>query len=297
MSDPSPSPTAHNTPVLSALARLPLGVWRAAGWVLGQVLATAAVPRRRVVDRNLALCFPEQPPAWRQRVARAVFVRFAQSWLDRIWLWHGTPELLRQRLQLDGEAAALVAQPQAQVLFAPHFMGLDAGWTALTLMTPQPLVTLFARGAAPWQDRWIAQGRSRFAPAGILPRVGSAKAVVKALRDQSALYLLPDMDLGQRDAVFVPFMGMSTATVTALPRFATLGRCGVRAVRTHMTPTGYRTTISAPWAQYPSGDDSADTAAMNAQLETWVRERPEEYYWVHRRFKTRPAGEVGVYEH
>ena len=284
-----------STPVLSALARLPLAWWRATGWVVGQVLAVVAVPRRRVVDRNLALCFPEQSTAWRSRVARGVFVRFAQSWFDRIWLWHGDPTVVRQRLQLNGEVQTLMASPQAQVLFAPHFMGLDAGWTALTLMTPQPLVTLYARGASPWQDRWIAQGRSRFAPQGLLARQGSAKTVVKALRHQSALYLLPDMDLGKRDAVFVPFMGVEAATVTALPRFASLGRCGVRAVRTRMTPSGYCTTLGPLWTDYPSGDDEADAAAMNLQLEAWVRECPEEYYWVHRRFKTRPAGQPNLY--
>jgi Kdo2-lipid IVA lauroyltransferase/acyltransferase len=292
----APASQPHSRPVLAALARLPLAWWRASGWLVGRVLAVAAVPRRRVVDRNLALCFPERSAAWRRRVARGVFVRFAQSWLDRIWLWHGEPDMLRQRLQLEGDVSALSQPFEAQVLFAPHFMGLDAGWTALSLLTSQPLVTLYARGASPWQDRWIAQGRSRFAPAGLLPRVGSAKAVIKALRDQSALYLLPDMDLGERDAVFVPFMGVSAATVTALPRFAHLGRCGVRAVRTHMTPTGYRTCVSPTWAGFPSGDDTHDVATMNQQLAAWVRERPEEYYWVHRRFKTRPAGEPGVYQ-
>lgn len=274
-------------PVLRWVARAPLPLLRGVGWAIGQVLAVAAWPRRRVVMDNLRRCFPEQSEAWRRRIMRGVFVHFAQSWLDRIWLWHGDEAVLRQRLQVSGEVAALQAA-QAQVLFAPHFMGLDAGWTALTLTLPRPLVTLYARHPSPSQDRWIAQGRSRFAPDALLPRVGSVKAAVKAMRRQgAALYLLPDMDLGAQNAVFVPFMGQTAATVTALPRFAALGQAPVYPIQTLMTPRGYAVHVGTPWSDYPTGDDSADAATMNAKLEVWVREYPDQYYWVHRRFKTR----------
>ncbi|MEY2993631.1 MAG: lipid biosynthesis lauroyl acyltransferase [Pseudomonadota bacterium] len=278
--------------VLRQLARLPLGCFRAAGWGLGVALGVLAWPRRRVVVRNLRHCFPDRSPEWHRRVTRLVFVRFAQSWCDRIWLWHGDEALLRQRLQCH-----VVGEPwdRAVVLFAPHVMGLDAGWTALTLVQTQPMVTLFARTSSPRQDRWIASGRSRFAPHGLLPRVGSAKAVVRQLRDGASVYLLPDMDLGAKDAVFVPFMGRTAATVTALPRFASLGRAPVRPVFTLMTKSGYTTQVGEVWANYPSGDDAADAARMNAQLEQWVLQHPEQYYWVHRRFKTRQGNDPDIY--
>ena len=272
---------------LRTLARAPLPLLRALGWGVGRLLYGLAWPRRRVVFDNLQRCFPEQPQACRRRVAKQVFVHFAQSWLDRLWLWHADEAVLRQRLQLTGDVTALQSA-QAQVLFAPHFMGLDAGWTVLTLKLARPMVTLYARHPSPTQDRWIAQGRSRFAPQGLLPRVGSVKAAVKAMRQGAALYLLPDMDLGAHNAVFVPFMGNTAATVTALPRFAALGHAPVLAVRTLMTPTGYETQVGASWPDYPTGDDLADATYMNAFLEAWVREHPEQYYWVHRRFKTQP---------
>lgn len=267
------------------LVSWPLPALRALGHAVGVCLWALAWPRRRVVMQNLARCFPEQSAAWRRRVARGVFVHFAQSWLDRLWLWHADEAVLRQRLRVDGAVSSL-REAQPQVLFAPHFMGLDAGWTALTMHIQRPMVTLYARHASPRQDRWIAQGRARFAPEGLLPRVGSAKAAVSAVRQGAALYLLPDMDLGAKDAVFVPFMGVTAATVTALPRFAALGRAHVVPIKTIMTPEGYTTTVGQAWPNYPSGDDLADVTAMNEFLEAWVRAHPAQYYWVHRRFKT-----------
>lgn len=290
MNQPAHNPWTHQ--VLRVLARLPLGWFRSAGWLLGIALYGLATRRRRVVERNLRHCFPEQPQHWHRSVARMVFVRFAQSWLDRLWLWHGDEAVLRARLHWQ---ISDTAWDRATVLFAPHCMGLDAGWTALTLLHNQPLVTLFAATSSPRQDRWIAKGRSRFAPQGLLPRVGSASTAVRALRAGKSLYLLPDMDLGARDAVFVPFMGQSAATVTALPRFANLGRAPVRTVFTCMTAWGYTTEVGEPWGNYPSGDDVADATQMNARLETWVRTHPDQYYWVHRRFKTQQPGATDIY--
>jgi len=278
--------------ILMRLAALPLPWWRKAGTLLGLLLYALAIPRRRVVAANLAYCFPEKSVAWRRAVTKRVFVRFGQSWLDRIWLWHGDEDLLRQRL--------IIERPEspwdtAQILFVPHSMGVDASWTALTLLQEQPLVALYSNSSSAWQDRWMEKGRRRFAPDGALPRVGSAKAVVRSLRSGVSVHLSPDMDLGAKDAVVVPFMGRPAATVTSLPRFSALGRVAVRPAFTTMTATGYCTQVGEPWWGYPSGDDVADVARMNNCLDEWVREHADEYYWVHRRFKTRIGDMPDIY--
>jgi KDO2-lipid IV(A) lauroyltransferase len=109
---------------------------RALGWGLGWLLYGLAVPRRRVVQINLALCFPGWTAARRQALVPKVFIHFAQAWLDRSWLWHGRPEVTRQRLGLTGALAELQGSAPT-VIFAPHFVGLDAGWTALTQQLPR----------------------------------------------------------------------------------------------------------------------------------------------------------------
>ena len=118
---------------------------------------------------------------------------------------------------------------------------------------------------------------------------------LEGMKSGRYLYLLPDMDLGAQDSVFVPFFGVPCATVTALPRLARMGRARVVSCITRMTPQGYETRVSAPWPDYPSGDDAADAARMNRVLEAEIRTMPEQYYWVHRRFKTRPPGEPPLY--
>ena len=93
----------------------------------------------------------------------------------------------------------------------------------------------------------------------------------------------------------MPFFGIPTATVPSLPRFAKLGGARVVPVVTRLTPDGYEVRVHPAWQHYPSDDVSADTARMNAELQSWIDAMPEQYYWVHKRFKTRPPGEPSVY--
>ena len=143
------------------LSHLPLAWVRALGWGLGWLLYGLAVPRRRVVQINLALCFPRWTAARRQALVPKVFIHFAQAWLDRSWLWHGRPEVTRQRLGLTGALAELQGSAPT-VIFAPHFVGLDAGWTALTQQLPRRFTTIYTDQANKVVDAWIHAGRSRF---------------------------------------------------------------------------------------------------------------------------------------
>lgn len=278
------------------LAPLPLPLLRGVGRAAGYLLYALAAKRRRIVAVNLALCFPERTPAQRKRLGKEVFVAFSQSLLDRAWLWHGAPEVVAKRLQLKGDWQHLTANTaQAQVLFAPHFVGLDAGWTALNVHVQRPFATIYAKQNKPRLDAWIVAGRERFGNPALLARQSLGKSIVQVLRGGAALYLLPDMDLGARDAVFSPFFGVSAATVTSLPRMAAMGKTGVTPVTTRMTSAGYEVHIGKPWANYPTGDHAADAATMNHYLEAMVSAVPHQYYWVHKRFKTRPEGEASLY--
>lgn len=280
--------------LMRGLARLPLPWLRALGALLGLLLFVLAVPRRRVARTNLGLCFPGLSAPALQTLTRRSFVRFAQAWLDRAWLWHGTPARVRQRLQLSGALAQLEV-PGPLVLFAPHFVGLDAGWTALTQQLPRRFITIYTRAAQPGLDAWIRAGRQRFGAAQLAPRIDAAKPVLAALRAGDALYLLPDMNFDVVDSVFVPFFGVPAATLPSLSRFARLGRARVVPVLTRMTPGGYEVQVLPAWTDVPSGDLQADTALMNERLAFYIETMPDQYYWVHKRFKDRPPGMPPVY--
>jgi KDO2-lipid IV(A) lauroyltransferase len=280
--------------VMRALAWLPLPWLRALGWLLGQGLHAVAARRRRIARINWTLCFPSASERETRRAVRRHFVLFAQAWLDRSWLWEGRAEVVARRLTLSGDLQAL-AGTRPTVLFAPHFVGMDAGWTALTVHLPRRCCGLYAPQLNPDVDRWMARGRQRFGDPHIVAKRSGLKPLVAALRSGEPLYLLPDMDYGSRDSVFVPFFGVPAATIASLSRFARLADAQVVPVVSRLTPQGYEVTVMPAWADYPTRDALADTALMNRRLEGFIATMPEQYYWVHKRFKTRPPGEPGFY--
>ena len=279
---------------MRVLAHVPLPALRALGWCLGQLLYVLAVPRRKVALRNLALCFPEATAAQRRRWARETFVVFCQTWLDRSWLWFAPREVVQRRVRLQGALNELEGDTPT-IIFAPHFYGMDAGGTALTLHTPRAFTSIFSTHPDPAVDAWFMAGRQRFGDVRMLNRADGVKPIISNLRKGGLLYLLSDMDFGPGESIFVPFYGVPTATVPSLPRFARLGRAKVIGMYTRLTPTGYVAEITPAWEGYPSEDVEADTAQMNLRLQTYIDTMPGQYYWVHKRFKTRPAGEPSVY--
>ncbi|VTU20946.1 lysophospholipid acyltransferase family protein [Variovorax sp. PBL-E5] len=283
---------------MRTLAHVPLPLVRGFGAVLGRVLHGVAVSRRRVVDTNLALCFPDKSAEERRRIARETFVYVAQSWLDRSWLWHAPPAMVAKRLKVHGAAVEIdeIANgDEPMILFAPHFYGLDAAATALTMHTARPSTTIYTTQRDPTVDEWIREGRKRFGNVITLNRVDGIKPIVAGLRKGGLLYLLPDMDFGREQTVFVPFFGVLAATVPSLSRFARLGRAKVVPVVSKLTKQGYEIEVLPAWQNFPTDDAVADTALMNERLAGYIDAMPSQYYWVHRRFKTRPEGEATVY--
>ncbi|MEO8542737.1 MAG: lipid A biosynthesis acyltransferase [Burkholderiaceae bacterium] len=280
--------------LMHVLAWLPLSWVRAMGQALGWALYLLARSRRRVVQVNLRLCFPQTTARQRAVLARQTFVFFAQAWLDRGWLWHGTSVQLERRLQLSGAVQELQGD-QPTVIFAPHFVGLDAGWTALTQQLPRAFTTIYSNQVDPALDQWILQGRRRFGAPRLFGRADGLKPVVQALRAGQPLYLLPDMNITRQESVFVPFYGVSTPTLTSLSRFARLGRAKVVPVVTVLTASGYEVRVMPAWNDFPTDDLQADAATMNRRLQTYIDEMPGQYYWVHKRFKVRPPGAASVY--
>ena len=276
---------------------LPLGVLSRIGEALGLALYALIWPRRKVVLTNLARCFPAWSVAERKRVARRHFRLLGRSLLERGLLWWAPRERLERLIRIDGIAHvhALLDAGTPVILMAPHFVGLDMGGTRVTMAFD--IVSIYARQRNAVIDRWLYHGRSRFGDQRLLPRHESIRSTVRALKEGRPFYYLPDMDHGRKESIFAPFFGIPTASITGLPRFAKMAGAAVVTCTTRALPggAGYVVTLGAPWADYPSGDVHADVARMNAQIEAEVRAMPEQYYWVHKRFKTRPEGEPRFY--
>ena len=281
--------------LMRLLAMLPLSWLRAMGWVLGQVLFQVSARRGHVVATNIALCFPNLSANEQRQLAKKHFVLVAQSLIDRAWLWHAPEQVLQQRLQCSGELRNL-EDPSPLIMLAPHFVGLDAGGVALTVLQHVRMACVYVPLSNHYAEDWMMKGRNRSGRLWSIARKAGPQPLMKALREGQRLHFSPDMDFGMDGAVWSSFFGVPTATLSSLSRFAKLGRARVCTIVTRLTPQGYSFEMGPGWADFPSSDVDADTLRMNQDIEAWVRQSPEQYYWVHKRFKTRPPGQPSVYE-
>ncbi len=286
---------------LKLLRFLPLPALRGLGSIFGFALYVLMPSRRHTVRVNLQLCFPHWTQAQREAHVRIVFIYFMQSWFDRFWLWHSPLAVLKRRLCIKGWEQSPLANNSPVVIFAPHFVGLDAGWTALNMLTHKRFATIYAKQKNASLDAWVRAGRERTSSADkplLIEHLSSVRAAVQAMRKGAPLYLLPDMNYEPDDSFFLPFFGNTAATLPILPRYANLGKAVVVPVVTRMTTSGYEIEIHPAWEDYPSGDTQAtlkeDTLHMNRELENWIRTMPAQYYWVHRRFKDQPRDANGI---
>ena len=276
---------------------LPLTLLAPLGRGLGALLFRFAKKRRHIVRVNLALCFPELDAAAREALARRHFAVLGRSMLERSLFWWASRERLNRIVKVtgDGRVRALQAAGRPVMLLAPHFVGLDAGGVAVTMRFD--IVSIYAEQSDPVFDRLLLAGRSRFGDQQLLSRADGPRATVKAMKAGRPFYYLPDMDFRTKDAIFAPFFGVPAWTITGLSRLSRLAGAAVVPCVTRMLPggEGYRVEFGEPWEDFPSEDAEADTRRMNAWLEAVVRTMPEQYYWVQRRFKTRPDGETRPY--
>lgn len=281
--------------VLRTVSRLPYPALRALGNGIGRLAWWLAVPRRRIALTNLRLCFPQWSEAQRAAVAREHFRCYVRSFLDRFIFWFGSPERVRALCRVEGIEHFEAHHGRPMILLAPHFIGLDAGGTRL--QADRPVASMYAAQKSRVLTEAMTRGRSRFhsEASTMILRTEGLRAALKPIRAGVPFYFLPDMDLGPRDAVFVPFFGVPAATVTSMARLAKITGAVIVPCITRMTDSGYVLRVYPAWNGYPSGDPEADALRMNAFIEERVLEMPAQYLWTHKRFKTRPPGAPDLY--
>ena len=272
---------------------LPLPLLAACGRALGSVLYLAVPKRRRITLINLGLCFPQLSAAEKSALARRHFAVLGRSLLELGLWWWASPERIKRLVRLEGEEHLAAHQGKPVILLAPHFVALDAGGARLNI--DYAMVSIYARAKNRVFDGALRRGRERFGKLQLVARTDGVAKVLRPLRAGTPFYYLPDMDYGRHDAVFVPFFGYPAATITGLSRLAKISGAVVLPVITRMVDDHYVTRIGEAWTDFPTEDVVADTRRMNAYLETEIMKSPEQYYWLHKRFKTRPRGEQGVY--
>ncbi|MBH9552195.1 lipid A biosynthesis acyltransferase [Inhella sp. 4Y17] len=276
---------------------LPLPALAALGRGLGALLWRLARSRKRIALRNLALCFPEKSEVEREALARAHFGWMGQSILDRGLLWFAPPERLLRLIQVEGDIHQGAHSDRPVMWLLPHFAGLEWVGPALTLMQTKPAVDVYQHQRNAVFDAQLMRGRGRFGQSAFVSRHEGIRPVLKKIREGYGFVNAPDMDFGLKDSEFVPFFGVQASTLLAPAKMAASLNMVVLPLVVTMLPQGrgYRISCPPPLSAYPSGDALTDARTLNTWLEARIREQPAQYLWVHRRFKTRPAGEPPVY--
>ena len=279
----------------AGLARLPqpalLWLGRALTWLLWPAMGKS----RRYARINITLCFPALDGMQRKQLLRENLRATVTGALELIRAWYAPATALDGLAEVEGleHLRAATGKGRGVLLFGGHFTHAELAARLLQEAAAQPVHVVVRRNNHRCVEAMFDRARrSRFAGTiakkdvrGLL-RVLSGGGVVAYSADQNFTY----------QNAFVPFFGVPAATLTATPELARRGHAEVLPFWFHRGVDGrYRLRIEPQWSGWPSGDPAADAARYMAELEQVVREHPEQYLWVHRRFKTRPPGEAGVY--
>lgn len=275
---------------------LPLPILGRLGEAVGALLFATMKKRRHITLTNLRLCLPEVPEEERLRIARNHFQAYARSVVERSILWWAPESRLKKLLVIDPPLPMDVVGSGPTILLCPHFVCLDVAGVAVMLETA--LCSIYSRQQNEVFDEALRRGRSRFRPVKLVSRNEGIKPIIRAMREGLPFFMLPDMDFGAKDAEFVPFFGVPAATLTAPARIAAATGARVVPVVASFLPDyrGWKVSFYPAWEDYPGPDIAAATRRMNAFIEERVREHPAEYFWTHKRFKTRPPGAANVYQ-
>ena len=285
------------SPLLAALVRpgllwllvqLPHPWQMAIGRRLGRIAMRLLKRRVQIARRNLKLALPELEAAERERLLIANFENVGCAVFETGMAWFWSDRRMRRWMQIEGEEHVrhAVAGGSGMLLLSCHFMTLELNARMFGLL--QPGVGVYRPNDNPVLEYAQVRGRTR-SNKYLLDR-GDIKGMIKALRKGEALWYAPDHDYGRHASVFVPFFAVEqSATITGTATLARVKNTVVLPCYTLRLPQGgYRLVIEAPLADFPSGDDHLDASRSNRVIEAAVRQAPEQYMWLHRRFKTRP---------
>ncbi len=251
--------------------------------------------RRHIALRNLQLCFPDRSDAEHRRLLRENFYSTAMAFFETGIAWFWSRHRLRRLFTVEGLEHLEASKGQGVLLMAMHFTTLDIGASFMSICCSIDGMYRPHRNLV--YDFIQHRGRGRHNPeSDPMPR-NDIRAMMRALKKGRVVWYAPDQDYGRKRSVFVPFFGIEAASVTATAKFSLLGNARVIPF-THTRLAGgkgYKVTVYPPLENFPCGDDRADARRINAFVEARILEHPQQYMWVHRRFKSRPPGAEDLY--
>jgi Kdo2-lipid IVA lauroyltransferase/acyltransferase len=274
---------------MRAVVLLPFRAQLAVGRFLGLIAYWFLRRRRRIAARNLEICLPDLDPATRKRILRESFASLGASLTEMSMRWFGSEDQVRRRTKVEGaeHLDAARAEGRGVVLFAAHFTTLEFFWPTLARMCPK-LCGMYRDALNPAMTRLMVRGRQRFFHTMFAK--DDVRQMIRSLREGAVAWYASDQSYGGKSSALLSFFGEPAMTNTAIARIAkATGATVLPYACWRESPERYVMQIGAPLPGLPSGDDAADTQRLTHLLEQRIRERPEQYLWIHKRFKGRPG--------
>lgn len=255
----------------------------------------AAGKRRHIAQTNIRLAFPSLNTEQQKALVKKNFHANGMALIEVGLSWWGSEKHLRRLLHIEGleHIEQALKQGNGVIMLGGHFTSLIISGRLLALELPFDIVIKKSHDDA----FELVMRHYRSQQYQELINFNDMRGMLKTLKNNHVLWYAPDQDFGHRAAAFAPFMGVQTATLTTTARLAKISKAAVIYIDFERLPgtRGYQLTLHPPLQNFPSGDDSKDARRVNELIEQHVRKVPEQYLWVHRRFKTRPEGEPGLY--
>ena len=265
------------------------------GRMLGKIIQGLSSSRRRVIDINLQLCFPEKSQLERDKIRNGCYANIGIAMFEMAMCWWWSEQRLKPLVEIRGKEHidAVLQSGRGVILLTGHFTSLEIGGRLFTLSIP--LQAMYRTQKNRLFDSYLYTRRNSYLENTISRK--NTRQMIKGIKNLIPTWYAPDQNFPHEKNVFVPFMGVQTATISAGSRLAQSSGGAMLPFHPERKEdgSGYIIWIEPPLEDFPSGDDLKDATAINASIEKFVRRNPEQYMWIHKRFKTRPAGEPAIY--
>lgn len=275
--------------------QLPWNWLLAIGRALGSMAYYLVKRRRFIAATNVALCFPHLSAEEQQQLTKDIFTSTGEALTEIAAAYTNQRVNMRDRLIVEGLDNLIEAQQHGGVLLlGMHFNTIDAGCRLLGEGAQVPFSVVYRPNNNPILNWFIGWGRGRYVEHYIDRK--DMRGLIRHLRAGKTVWYAPDQDYGRQHSVFASFFGVPTATINTTTRIAQMGKATVIPTSHFRLSKGqYKICFGKPLENFPSGDDIQDATTVNQTIEKEVLKAPEQYLWVHRRFKTRPEGEEKIY--
>ena len=277
------------------IAHLPLPFLLLLGRIAGRASYYIAKNRRKIIQRNIELCFPELDQKAQKKLIKENFLSMGMAIFEVIIAWYMPRKQLEKHLVYEGldNLEAYEKSGKGALLLTLHMTPLELGGRAISFKTK-------VRGMyRPHENAYYehVQYQGRYEQSGLEPITrDETRRMIKLLREGDLIWYAPDQNYGSTDHVFVPFFGVNTLTITATSTLCRVGRAAALPYYVTRKKNKYHIKIMPMLDDFPTKDLEADTRRINQMFESWILTAPEQYLWAHRRFKTRPKGEPSLYK-